>query len=262
MRVRNLLTAIGVFVGAFTSLGFSAQPEASNPPVIFVRGLAMLQLQDPYSLRITLPDAPGHKATITLVGHDRRKRVLPFSGHGVINVSDAHTSAATVNVPELVRMKELYGEAVRPLLKGASKTISIPWSGIRTISTEKVSDARYTFVRKDNGEEVETFRPRNIAETIRIQLASRGSLEFDQTKTSLDLEKISEIWIEYLPQNMNSGGYEGHFHHYLHYVVRPAEKDFEVEPRKLSAVSRVSPRIGNSFWMYGDEGFCYLIELD
>jgi hypothetical protein len=261
MRVRTLLTAIGVFVGAFTSLGFSNPAEASNPTV-FVRGLAMLQLQDADSLRITLPDAPGHKATITFVGHDGSKRILAFSGRGAIDVADARSTTPTVNVPELVRMKELYGEAVKPILKAASKTISIPWSGIGVISTEKVSDVRYTFVRKDNGEEVETFRPRKIAETIRIQLNSGGTMRFDQGKTNVDLQKISQIWIEYLPQNMNSGGYEEHFHHYLHHVVRPAGKDFEVEPRKLSPVSRVTPRIGNSLWMYGDVVFCYLVRLD
>ncbi|PYS26427.1 MAG: hypothetical protein DMG11_19945 [Acidobacteria bacterium] len=74
---------------------------------------------------------------------------------------------------------------------------------------------------------------------------------------------MKAIWIEYLPHDMTSGNpFVEHFHHYVHYVQRPSGYEFDVEPRKMTgAGARVSPRIGNSFWV-GELALCYLVAVD
>jgi hypothetical protein len=261
MKAQKLLAAVCVFAVSLMS-GFAAEKEQSQAPVVYVRGLAMLQMENPENLRIGLPDAPGHDAKITLVMQDGQKRELPFKGHGAIRVTHPSGSQPVINIPEVVRMKEFYGSGIKPLLDKSPKTISIPWSGIRRVATEQVSDARYTFVRKDTGEEVQTFRPRKVAESVRIELSSSGKLEFGASKTSLDLQGVKAIWIEYAPRDMTrENSYAEHFHHYLHYVERPSAYRFDVEPRKVSGPSSVSPRVGNSFWI-NIYVWCYLVAID
>ena len=210
-----------------------------------------------------LPDAPGHKATITFVMNDGKRHVVPFKGHSTIKTSQAESSPAVVRVPELVRLKELFGSGITPVLERAANRVSIPWSSIRTVSTEKVSASRFTFVRKDNGEEIETFRPRNVAETIRIQLTSLGQLDFDRLRSGIEIGNVREIWIEQVPKSVDAADmYQQHFHHYLHYIDRPAGKTFDVEPRKVSgAVSQSMPRVGQSFWI-GGEVLCEPVRID
>jgi len=213
----------------------------------------MLQLEQQDGLHIILPDAPGHKATITFVTNDGKRVVVPFKGHSTIQTSQPEPSPAVVKVPELVRLKELFGTGITPLVNRAPNKVLIPWSSIRSVTTDEVSPSRFTFVRTDNGEEIETFRPRNIAETIRIQLTSVGQLDFKPLKSDIDVEKVKEIWIEQVPKNLDSADmYRDHFHHYLHYIERPAGQNFNVEPRKLSGASSRTAQFGQSFWIGAD----------
>jgi hypothetical protein len=262
MKIQKVLAAVCLFAVSLVPAFAAPQvQDSSQAPVVYVRGLAMLQLENPDNLRIALPDASGHDATITLVMQDGRKRVVPFKGHGTVRVSQPSASRPVVNVPEVVRMKELFTSGTKPLLDKSPKTISIPWSGIRRVATEKVTDARYTFVRKDTGDEVQTFRPRKIAESIRIELSASGRLDF-QTKAGVDLQGVKAIWVEYLPRDMTRDNpIAEHFHHYLHYVDRPSGYEFDVAPKRVSGPSSVSPRIGNSFWvdMYV---LCWLVAVD
>jgi hypothetical protein len=253
MRFRNLLAAVSVFAVCFMPLCFAAQPDASTSPAVFVRGLVMLQLEQKDGLHIVLPDAPGHKATVTFVMEDGKRHVVPFKGHNTIRTTEAESSPAVVKVPELIRLKELFGSGITPLLDRAPNHISIPWSSIRNVSTTEVSASRFTFVRKDNGEEIETFRPRNIAETVRIQLSSLGHLDFKPLKSDIELDKVKEIWLEQVPNRMDTAdAYRDHFHHYFHYIDRPAGQNFEVQPRRVSGAVSSMPRVGNSFWLGGD----------
>ena len=255
MRFRNLLSAMSVFVAvSFTSLSFSAPPETINPPTVFVRGLLMLQLGQQDGLHIVLPDAPGHNANITFVMKDGQRRAVPFKGHNVIQVSDSESSPV-VKVPELIGLKELFGAGIKPKLEHAPNNLSIPWTSIRTVSTDKVSSSRYTFVRKDNGEEIESFRPRNVAESIRIELTSFAGLDFNLAKADIDATNVKEVWIEQVPKDMtDTDVYREHFHHYLHYIDRPASQNYDIEPRKVSGAVAVSyrSRAGNSFWVSSD----------
>jgi len=251
MRVRILLAAISVFAVCFTTLSLAAQPEVSTSPAVFVRGLMILEFAHKDALRIVLPDAPGHKATVTFVMNDGKRIVIPFKGHSTIKaVSDPEGSTPVVKAPELVRMKELYGDGFTPLIDRVADRIEIPWSGIRSVKTDKVTNSRYTFVRKDNGEEITSFRPRNIAESLRIALGSFESLNVDGLKREMDAAQVKEIWIEQVPKDMSAADvYPDHFHHYFHYIARAANQNFDVEPRKLSGAISRSPRIGRSFWI-------------
>jgi hypothetical protein len=258
MKVRNLLTAICAFaVVSFPTLGFSAEQEKSTPSIV-VRGLVMVQLEDRDALRIAVPDAPHHKSMITFVMKDGRQHVFPFKGRGVLTVAEAAKTAPVVKVPEIVRMKELYGEGVEPLFSRSPEMISIPWTAIRSVRTEKVTDVRYTFIRKDNGQELETFRPRQVAESIRIEVSSIGRLDFDHAKLAFGAD-VGEIRIEHVPQHLTSATpIVEHFHHYMHYVKRPSGKDYDVEPKRVSHARRVSPLTGNLFWINAEIPCCLI----
>src|SRR5207247_2333913 len=117
-----------------------------------------------------------------------------------------------------------------------------PYSVIRNITATELSPSRYTFVRADNGQEIETFRARRIAETIKIDLSSVGVLKLDGGKVSIPLETVSELHAEHSPEASaakNRGdAFTDHFHHYLHYLDRPPAADFDVVPKKLAGNSR------------------------
>ena len=251
MKVRNLLAAAGVFAVCLTTSSVAAQPEVSTSPAVLIRGLMILQLAQKDALHIVLPDAPGHKATVTFVMNDGTRHVIPFKGHSIVKAaSDPERSTAVMKVPELVRMKELYGNGFTPLIDRVANRIEIPWPGIRAVKTDKVTNSRYTFVRKDNGEEITSFRPRNIAESLRVELSSFESLHFNGLKREIDAAAVKEIWIEQVPKDMGTADiYPDHFHHYFHYIARAASQNFDVEPRRVSGAISRSPRVGQSFWL-------------
>lgn len=247
MRFRNLLAAISVFTACVMTL--ASQPNISSAPVVLVKGLLMLQLEQKDGVHIAVPEAPGHKATITFVMRDRQRYSIPFKGHSVIQMAGATGGTPVVKVPELVRMKELYADGFTPRVERSPNSVVIPWGSIAMVSTDKVTDVRYTFVRADNGEEIVAFRPRNIAESIRIDLSASGKLNSELGKARLDLGAVAEIRIEQLPAGMSGMDmYTQHFYHYFHYIDRAPNLNFDVEPRKVSAGTSYSPRVGQSFW--------------
>src|SRR5438093_951330 len=131
-------------------------------------------------------------------------------------------------------MKEFYGNSVKSHVDQCPSVISIPAAAIRSVTTEEVSKARYTFVRADTGEEVTTFRPRRIAEIIKIDLSSAGTLKLDNGKMNIALDTARELRLEYSPDRASSmDPFADHFNHYFAYVERPAALDFNVVPRKL-----------------------------
>src|SRR5207245_11236094 len=87
----------------------------------------------------------------------------------------------------------------------------------------EVTKARYTFVRAENGEEVNTFRPRQIADTIKIDLSSTGTLKLDDGKINIPLDTARELRVEYRPERADSGDpYADHFNHSFAYVSSPS----------------------------------------
>lgn len=261
MNTRKMMLGISVLAAvASVSMSSSAQ-EPPTSPAIIVKGLVMVRLQDRDGLRIALPNAPHHKATITFRMDDGTKRVFPFKGHGTISANDVALTRADIRVPELVQIKEIYGDGTKFLLDRAENMLLIPWSGIRKVSTKEVTAARYTFVRTDNGEEIETFRPRQVAESLRIDLTSDGAMTFNQSSIRFNSD-VRVIEVEHAPQNVTSADpIQEHFHHYAHYFIRPSTKMFDVEPRKLSGATQRSPRVGNSFWV-DQYIWCWLVGMN
>jgi len=160
----------------------------------------------------------------------------------------------------LVRMKEFYGEGVKSRVDKCPSVISIPSNAIRSISTSEVSKARYTFVRADNGEEVNSFRPRQIAETIKIDLSSAGVLKLDDGKVNIPLGTARELRAEYVPEKVDPGSdpYADHFNHYFSYIDRPAALDFDVVPKRITGATAPTPKAGDHFMMLDAFAVCYI----
>jgi hypothetical protein len=263
MNRRDFLTALGGATAISTLNIPNLLAANSSTTSLYVKGLVMMSVEDPSVIRLGFPKAPGHKATLEVVPQIGAKRVLNFKGNGVVEANGLALSEPTIKVPELVSMKEFYGKSYRSLIAECPTMITIPRNAIQSITTANVSDDRYTFVRSDNGQEVNTFRPRQIAETIKIELSSAAVLKLDNGKVSIPLEGAKQLTADYSPAQIasNDGGYAEHFQHYFMYMERPPAADFDVVPKNLSAKSSRTPRIGNNFAMYFPITFCYMVEI-
>ena len=266
MNRREFLSVLGgasavstMGVSAFAST--SADKLAADVTSLYVKGLVMLDLGNPEVIRLGFPKAPGHKATLSVVPQTGTRRTLAIKGNGSVESPAIASTDPKIVVPELVRMKEFYGNSVKSHVDKCPSVISIPSNAIRSISTTEVSKARYTFVRADNGEEVNSFRPRQVAETIKIDLSSAGILKLDDGKVNIPLETARELRVEYAPEKVEPGfdAYADHFGHYFSYVERPAALDFDVVPKRISGSSAPTPKAGHHFMMLDDYVVCYLV---
>ena len=241
---------------------FSAVDGTTGTTSLYVKGLVMVDFKDPGLLRLGFPKAPGHKATLSIVPQNGTKRTLTMSGQGKVDAAGAASANPRIVVPELVRMKEFYGPSVKSHVDQCPSVLSIPSAAIQSVTTEEVSKDRYTFVRADNGQEVETFRPRQIAETIRIDLLSAGTLKLNDGKVNIPLETARELRVQYAPEKYDSmDPFADHFGHYFDYVERPAAMDFAVVPKKIGGSSAPAPKVGNRFMMLDAYVFCYLVAV-
>jgi hypothetical protein len=254
MNRREFLNVLGgasaasmIGVSAFAST--SVDKIAADVTSLYVKGLVMVDLGNPDLIRIGFPKAPGHKATLSILPQNGARRTLAIKGNGAVEAHGIASTDPKIFIPEIVRMKEFYGEAVKSHVDQCPSVISIPKTAIRSVTTSEVSPSRYTFVRADNGEEVNSFRPRQIAETIKIDLLSAGTLKLDDGKVNIPLDSARELRVEYAPERVDPGfdAYADHFGHYFSYVERPAALDFDVIPRKVSGGSSSTPNVGNHF---------------
>ena len=254
MNRREFLNVLGG-AGAASMMGVSAFASSTldkapaDVTSLYVKGLVMVDLGNPDLIRIGFPKAPGHKATLSILPQSGARRTIAIKGNGSV---EAHGTASTdpkIFVPEIVRMKEFYGEGVKSHVDKCPSVISIPRAAIRSLTTSEVSPSRYTFVRADNGEEVNTFRPRQIAQTIKFDLLSAGVLKLDDGKVNIPLDSAKELQAEYAPEKVEPGfdPYADHFGHYFNYIEKPAALDFNVIPKKVSGGSISTPRVGNQF---------------
>ncbi|MBI4474615.1 MAG: hypothetical protein HY646_18235, partial [Acidobacteria bacterium] len=222
MNRREFLTVLGG-VSAVTVINPNAA-FAADTTSLYVKGLVMFDFENPDVLRVGFPKAPGHKATLSIVPENGSKRLMTIKGHGTVDASNVlNSTEPKIFVPELVRMKEFYGASVKSKVDRCPSVITIPSAAIHSITTAELSKARYTFERVDNGKEVNTFRPRQVAETIKIELSSAGTLKLDNGKINIPLQTARELRVEYAPENIaGMDAYSDHFHHYFSYVERPA----------------------------------------
>lgn len=244
MNRREFVNALGVSA-TVSAMGIRALAAETATVPLYVRGLVMISIEDSEYLRLAFPKAAGHKGAITWQPVQGKKQSAAIKGRGIVQTS-ATGGRPPIQAPELVRVSELYGDGVRSKFEGCPAVISIPYAAITSFTTHEVTGGRYTFVRADNDQEVATFRPRKIAESIRLELRSDSVLKVNDGKLSLNVGGQKEIWTEFGPTGQMSGEFSEHFVHYLAHLVRTNEQDYEVVPKKLSG-SNTTPTVGNQF---------------
>jgi hypothetical protein len=260
LSVFSAATALTVAVPALASAS-TADLAATDITSLYVKGLVMVDLGNPDVVRLGFPKAPGHRATLSVVQNGTRQ-VLQLKGHGVIDAKPVASADTKILVPELIRMKEFYGNDVRSHVDHCPGVISIPRNAIQSIAATELSPARYTFVRTDTGEEVTSFRPRQVADAIKIALSSAGTLKLDDGKVNIPLETARELRVEYTAEKVTSADpFADHFHHYFPYIERPAALDFDVVPRKVGAASSPTPHVGHHFMMLDENVLCSLVAV-
>ena len=265
MNRRDFLSVLGG-ASAVSVIGVSAfaSTSADNSPAdvtsLYVKGLVMMDLGNPEVVRLGFPKAPGHKATLTIVPQNGARRMISIKGNGSVEARGAASTDPKIFVPEVVRMKEFYGDGVKSHVDKCPSVISIPRTAIRSITTTEVSKSRYTFVRADNGEEVNSFRPRQVAETIRIDLSSASILKLDGGKVNILLDTARELRVQYEPEKIDPGydAFADHFGHYFEYIERPAALDFDVVPQRLGGSSAPTPKVGHHFMMTDEFAACFI----
>ena len=263
MKRRDFLTVMGG-ASAISMMNMPSLFAGANTTSLYVKGLLMLSVSDPEVVRIGFPKAPGHQATLEVIPQTGSRRVIDFKGKGTVEANGLALSEPKIKVPELVSMKEFYGTNYTSKIEECPTLITIPRGAIQSITTATVSDDRYTFVRKDNGQEIATFRPRQIADTLKIDLSSSAVLKLDNARISIPLESARQLTADYSPAQVASNSadqYAEHFQHYFMYMDRPPAADFDVMPKKLGATSKPNPQVGNQFAAYYPFSFCYAVEL-
>jgi hypothetical protein len=262
MKRREFLSVAGGAV-AISMLPSSSLLAADQTTPFYVRGLAMLSLSDPQYLRIALPKAPHHAATLVVTPSGGQPTETRIEGNGRVEGIAAGGIKPDIRLPEVVHIRELYREAVSKL-DNSPTVISIPWSAVRSMSTNVVSEDRWTFVFKDTGEEVNSFRPRKIAESIKIDLVSNATLTMNGGKFSVPLAGAEQVWTDFTPTHEMAGGFEDHFGYYMPYVNTAAGAR-EVAPKELGRQARSvrMPALANSFAakMYPFSA-CFVVQLD
>jgi len=254
-------TAVSIAIPSFASTSTADKP-ATDVTSLYVKGLVMVDLGNPDLIRLGLPKAPGHRATLSFVPRNGIRQVLAIKGHGAVEAKPIASADTKIMVPELIRMKEFYGSDVKSHVDKCPGTISIPRNTIRSVTATELTASRYTFVRTDTGEEVTSFRPRQLADAIRIELSSAGTLKLDGGKVNIPLDTARELRVEYIPEKAASTDpLPDHFHHYFPYIERPAALDFDVVPRKVGAASSPTPNGVHHFMMLDSVVVCSLVAV-
>ena len=253
--------AVSMAIPALASTS-TADRTATDVTSLYVKGLVMVDLGDSEVIRLGFPKAPGHKATLSIVPQVGEKKVLAMKGKGTIEAPGVASLDAKIFVPDLIRMKEFYGNDVKGHIDHCPGLISIPRNAIRSVTTAELTPVRYTFVRADNGEEVTTFRPRQVADALKIDLSSAGTLKLDDGKV-FPLGSARELRVEYTAEKVDSADpFADHFHHYFPYVERPAALDFDVVPRRVGGTAPApTPHEGHHFMMLDNIILCSLVAV-
>jgi len=262
MNRRDFLSVVGGASVASLAGFHPAFAATEQTTSLYVGGLMMVSLEDT-GIRIGFPQAPMHKATLKIVPVNGAARTIAIKGNGLLE-SHGTVTSPKIFTPEAVKMSEIYGTDVKARFEKCPNVISIPYSAIKSMTTAKVSKDRWTFVRADTNQEIDTFRPRQIGETLRIELISDSVLKLDGGKTTVKLDTTQELFANYAPapKDLSPNMYADHFVHYMQYVERPPAADFMVVPKKLTGItSNPTTKIGNHFMMYENTPWCYFIMI-
>jgi hypothetical protein len=267
MNRRHFFTAMGGATAAAASLihvngAFAAETTTS----FYVKGLIMVSFEDSKVLRLGLPKAPGHKATLALVPQTGSQRSLSLKGGAYTVETAAKTlSKPEYKIPELVRMQELHGNGIRSRVNECPTVINIPYGAIKSITAADISPDRYTFVRSDNAQEIITFRPRKVADTLRIELSSDAVLKMENGKSVVAMNTMKEVHTEYSPDAPVSqaeiDAFAAHFTHYYDYLDRPAGAKFQAVPKIVGGKSSPTPNVGHHFAPFYPYTVCYVVAI-
>src|SRR2546423_11143698 len=140
MNRMNRREFLGVFGGA-SAVAFAlpvfasttADKVAANVTSLYVKGLVMVDLGDPEVIRLGFPKAAGHKATLSVIPQNGEKQVILLKGKGTIETTAAAAADPKIVVPELIRMKEFYGNDVQGHIDRCPGLISVPRKAIHAI---------------------------------------------------------------------------------------------------------------------------------
>ena len=264
MNRRHFLTAMGGATAVAASMSHLNKAFAAEATTAFyAKGLMIISFEDPTVLRVGLPKAHAHKATLAMLPRQGNQRLTNLKGAYLVETTATGSGRPDYKIPELIRMQELYGNSIRSRITECPTVISIPYAAIRSITAAEMSPTRYTFVRADNGKEIETFRPRKIAETLKIELLSGAVMKLAGGKESIALDTMKEVHAEYLPEDPASlagiDAFTAHFPHYNPYLIRPTAANFDVLPKNLAGVSTPTPSAGKSFVPFWPYHMCFII---
>src|SRR5215510_9502819 len=79
-------TAVSMAIPAF-AVTSTADTTATGVTSLYVKGLVMVDLGNPDLIRLGLPKAPGHKATLSVLPRNGTRQVLAIKGHGAIEAN-------------------------------------------------------------------------------------------------------------------------------------------------------------------------------
>ena len=266
MNRRYFLTAAGGATAAAASMAHLDRAlAAETSTAFFAKGLIMISFEDSSVLRLGFPKAHAHKATLSLVSKNGGQRTLNLKGAYSVETELTAAGKPDFKIPELIRMQEIYGSGIRSRVTECPTVISIPYAAIKSITAPETSPTRYTFVRADTGKEIATFRPRKIAETLKIELTTDAVMNLDGGKTPIALNSMKEVHAEYAPEDASVvagvDAFTAHFPHYNAYLDRPANANFDVLPKNLGPSSLATPKVGNNFLPIWPYTMCFVIGL-
>src|SRR5688572_25395350 len=134
MNRRHFLTVMGSATAAASMARFNPALAAGPSTAFYAKGLMIVSFEDETMLRIGLPKAHGHKATLATVPQQGNRYLTNLKGSYVVETSARASGRPGYNIPELIRMQELYGKNVRSRVQECPTVISIPYAAIRSIS--------------------------------------------------------------------------------------------------------------------------------
>src|SRR5438034_2121 len=118
-------TAVSMAIPALASSSVTDK-LASDVTSLYVKGLVMVDLGNPDLIRIGFPKAPGHKATLSILPQNGARRTIAIKGNGSVEAHGIASADPKIFIPEIVRMKEFYGDGVRSHVDKCPSVISIP----------------------------------------------------------------------------------------------------------------------------------------
>src|SRR5690349_8818687 len=98
-------------VSAFASS--AVDKAAADVTSMYVKGLVMVDLGNPDLIRLGFPKAPGHKATVSILPQSGARRTIAIKGNGSVEAHGVASTDPKIFIPEVVRMKEFYGDGVK-----------------------------------------------------------------------------------------------------------------------------------------------------